>query len=97
MKMKLSIASVALAVSSQAFAIAPPPGTHQPRPEPKKACVSTSTSESGAQYVGRCDQTRNNVQFHTPLLENGCASGQALFTSYTIQLPACLDPRIVQL
>ena len=92
MNKKLAIVSGALIVSSQAMALIGPSTRVSYR-----ACVNITKGSKNVQYAGNCDMTNQNSKTRVKLLENGCAKGQALFASYEIELPQCLDPRITQL
>ena len=62
------------------------------------ACTRVYTSESGAMHVSDCDQTANNEKLKKELHpETGCAEGQAKFTSYSVDIPACMPVGVVQL
>jgi len=100
--MKKSITAIALAASStSAFAlIAPNLGDEQ-----KTYCVSTYEADDGSQYVSQCDETKNNERENRPLLQNGCAEGQAAISGFkrrsekkfNIEISACLPPNVAQL
>jgi len=95
MNKKISIAAFALAASTSSFALIGPGGPQ--RPPLKRACIEITKGAAGVRYAGNCDETHNNETFKRALNAEGCAAGQALFTSTTIELQQCRDPRIVQL
>jgi hypothetical protein len=100
--MKKSITAIALAASStSAFAMIEP----NDGAERKTYCVSTYEADDGSQYVSQCDETENNKRENRPLLQNGCAEGQAAIggvkrrseKKFDIEISACLPPNVVQL
>lgn len=93
MKTSLAISTLALVASTQAMAlIGPNPGR-----EAHKACLTITEDGADGMYAGNCDETNNNKRAGKTILENGCAQGQAALTTFEIKLPACRDPRVVQL
>jgi hypothetical protein len=101
MKISKTIAALSLTASSSAFGLMAP---DQPV-RTKTVCLNTYERADGSLELGTCDEAKNNRTERRPLLENGCAEGQAAMTvqkwasqpGFTPQIAACLPPNVVQL
>ncbi len=103
--MKKTIASLALfASASSAHALMIDPRLNQtgeitaqgvPMPQPTTLCLSYNEDQKGQVYLGSCDETERNHLYSLPILENGCAEGQAALITYEIEIKSC--PTFVQL
>jgi len=99
MKATKTIAVLSLAASSSAFALMLPPV------KAKTVCLNTYETAQGSLHLGTCDEAKNNKTLDRPLLDNGCAEGQAAMTvqkweaqaNFTPNISACLPPNVAQL
>jgi hypothetical protein len=98
--MKVKTISAFILSASSAFALMGPGAR-----EHKTICLETREDKDGVLSAANCDQAKNNATQNLKLLSNGCAEGQiSLIDSkyktekkYTINIPNCLPPNVVQL
>lgn len=95
---KKSIVSLALLTSANAFALGIPPQAT------RTICLQTFEDHQGLTRLSDCDASRNNEILNRQVFENGCAEGQAALvaksfngTEWTINIPRCMPPNLVQL